>query len=123
VDAVKRFLALSAVAALALLALGMARWAAIRMGRQPDGSFVVSSGQRVEGGAPAFDGRPIDLALHPSGEFYAVLNKRAVFLGTSESVRDARLVSLGGDAGFRGLAWTPAGSRLLASTAAGHVQG
>src|ERR1700742_961128 len=88
-------------------ALGMARWAVLKMGRQPDGSFMVSSGQRVEGGSLAFDGRPIDLALHPSGEFYAVLNKRAVFLGTAESTRDARVVSLGADAGFRGLAWTP----------------
>ncbi|HEY2157606.1 MAG TPA: hypothetical protein VGH33_18400, partial [Isosphaeraceae bacterium] len=92
-----------AVAVLALLALGLARWASVRMGRQPDGSFMVSSGQRIEGGALAFDGRPIDLALHPSGKFYAVLNKRAVFLGMGESVRDARLVSIGAGAGFRGL--------------------
>jgi hypothetical protein len=34
----------------------------VRLGKQADGSFVVSSGQRVEPGAIAFDGRPIDLA-------------------------------------------------------------
>ena len=41
---------------------GMARLAPVRMGRQPDGSFLVSSGQRIEGGSIAFTGRPIDLA-------------------------------------------------------------
>ncbi len=41
-----------ALAALAVAAAaGMARWASIRMGRQPDGSFIVSSGQRIEAGA------------------------------------------------------------------------
>ena len=38
------------------------------MGRQPDGSFLVSSGQRIEGGSIAFTGRPIDLALHPASD-------------------------------------------------------
>ena len=38
----------------------------VRMGRQPDGSFLVSTGQRIEGGSIAFTGRPIDLAMHPT---------------------------------------------------------
>lgn len=118
----KTRLALIAAAALASLA-GMARWATIRMGRQPDGSFVVSSGQRVEGGSLAFEGRPIDLAVHPSGHLFAVLHKRAVSLGTATHVREPRvLLGLGGDAGFRGIAWAPEGHRLFASTAAGHLQ-
>ena len=37
-------------------------------------------------------------------------------------VREGSAASLGGDAGFRGLAWSPDGSRLFASTAMGHVQ-
>ena len=110
------------LAALAPLALGMARLATIRMGRQPDGDFLVSSGQRVEGGSLAFSGRPIDLALHPSGNYYAVLHKRGVFLGSATWVRDGRMTSLGGDAGFRGLAWSPNGRRLFVSTASGRVQ-
>jgi DNA-binding beta-propeller fold protein YncE len=118
----KRMLLLSGVG-LALAAAGMARWATVRMGKQPDGSFMVSSGQRIEPGSIAFDGRPIDLAVHPSGAFYAVLNKGSVFLGTAEGLRKDSSVSLGGtSAGFRGLAWSPDGRRLYASTAAGHIQ-
>src|SRR4051794_38082722 len=111
---------------LALLAVGgfgMARLAVLRMGRQPDGAFLVSSGQRIEGGSIAFDGRPIDLAPHPTGGFYAVLNQAAVFLGDSDGIRPGTEVKLGTNAGFRGLVWSPEGSRLFASTDKGYVQG
>ena len=67
----------------------------IRMGRQPDGSFLVSSGQRIEGGSIAFNGRPIDLAVHPRDEVFAVLNKSEVFLATAK----------GDSAGNERLAW------------------
>ena len=60
-----RALASLGLLALAAMVAGMARLATVRMGRQPDGSFLVSSGQRIEGGSIAFRGRPIDLALHP----------------------------------------------------------
>src|SRR5436309_2840007 len=53
---------------------------ALKVGRQPDGSFLVSSGQRVVGGALSFTGRPIDLARHPTQDLFAVLNKSEVFL-------------------------------------------
>src|SRR4051794_9834074 len=43
----------------------LARADPARMGLQLDGSFLVSSGQRVEAGSIAFRGRPIDLAMHP----------------------------------------------------------
>ena len=67
-----------------------------RMGRQPDGGFLVSSGQRIEGGSIAFDGRPIDLAIHPREEFFAVLNKHEVFLGRRQGrPRRGRSVPLG----------------------------
>ena len=69
---------------------GMTRLATVRMGRQPDGSFLVSSGQRIEGGSIAFRGRPIDLALHPRDEVFAVLNKAEVFLATSDGARWAQ---------------------------------
>lgn len=109
---------------LAALALGMSRLAPVWMGRQPDGSFLVSSGQRVEGGSIAFDGRPIDLALHPSEDVLTVLNKSHVFLVTAAGVREGTKVSLGGEtsAGFHGLLWSPDGSRLYASTDKGHIQ-
>jgi DNA-binding beta-propeller fold protein YncE len=103
-------------------ALGLAHRARLRMGRQPDGAFLVSTGQRIEGGSIAFNGRPIDLALHPSGAFFAVLNKRGVFLADAGGVHADSKAALGAEAGFRGLAWSPDGTRLFASTAAGHVR-
>ena len=51
---------------LVVFSAGMKRWSGVWMGRQPDGSFLVSSGQRIEGGSIAFNGRPIDLAVHPT---------------------------------------------------------
>ena len=57
-----------------------------RLGRQPDGSFYVSTGQHIPPAAVAFPGRPIDLALHPSRQFFAVLSKSEVFLADSSGV-------------------------------------
>ena len=67
---------------LVLVSAGMKRWTGVWMGRQPDGSFLVSTGQRIEAGSIAFTGRPIDLALHPTRDVFAVLNKSSVFLAT-----------------------------------------
>jgi hypothetical protein len=110
------------IAVLALGLVSMARLAVVRMGKQPDGSFLVSTGQRIEGGSIAFNGRPIDLALHPSGWFYAVLNKNSVFLANGFGVFRSLNVSISTGAGFRGLAWSADGRRLFASTEQGHVQ-
>ncbi len=118
----KKVFSIAIVVLVSAGAAGLARRAVLRMGKQPDGSFLVSSGQRVEGGSLAFDGRPIDLALYPSGEFFAVLNKSRAFLADASGVRPGSVATLGGDAGFRGLVWSPDGLRLFASTAAGHVQ-
>ena len=106
----------------AATAAGMGRWATLKMGLQPDGSYLVSSGQRVEGNSVAFDGRPIDLALHPSGNFFAVLNKTAVFLATSSGVIPKTRMFLDGNAGFRGLIWSPDGKVLFASTDQGTIR-
>jgi DNA-binding beta-propeller fold protein YncE len=115
---------LIALTLLALAGAGAARVAPVWMGRQPDGGFVVATGQRVEAGSIAFRGRPIDLAIHPSGTFYAVLNKEAVFLGDAKGVLEGTSVALPlrTSAGFRGLVWSPDGTRLFASTEKGHVQ-
>jgi hypothetical protein len=109
------------LAVLAACAAGAARLAMVRMGRQPDCGFLVSSGQRIEGDSLAFEGRPIDLALHPSGEFFAVLNKNSVFLATPAGLREGSRVGLGAGAGFRGLVWSPDGQRLFASTDKGFL--
>jgi DNA-binding beta-propeller fold protein YncE len=109
---------------IAALAVGMRRLTPVWMGRQVDGSFLVSTGQRIEGDSIAFAGRPIDLALHPEGGVFAVLNKSEVFLATAAGVRDGTGVPLGTNtsAGFRGLVWSPDGTQLYASTDQGHVQ-
>src|SRR5206468_1011698 len=95
-----------------------------RLGRQPDGTFYVSTGQRIPAAAVAFSGRPIDLALHPSGQFYAVLSKTEVFLADASGViaGSAAVLPYKVTAAFRGLAWSPDGTRLFASSDKGAVQ-
>jgi YVTN family beta-propeller protein len=94
----------------------------LHMGKQPDGSFVVATGQRIEPGSIAFDGRPIDLALHPSGQFIAVVNSRNVFLADRSGVIDDSRVDLPSGAAHRGAVWSPDGTRLFVSIAAGNVR-
>lgn len=108
--------------AFGLMTAGAGGLATFRMGPQPDGSFIVSTGQRVEGGALAFAGRPSDLALHPSGSFFAVMNKTAILIGDAQGIRPGAPTPLGANAAFRGLAWSPDGKRLVASTDKGHLQ-
>jgi YVTN family beta-propeller protein len=93
-----------------------------RMGKQPDGSYIVSTEQRVEPGAIAFDGRPIDLALHPSGAVFAVLGQANVLLGTRDGILPGSSVPLGTGAAYRGILWSPDGTRLFVSTSAGTIQ-
>jgi DNA-binding beta-propeller fold protein YncE len=95
----------------------------VKLGKQPDGSFMVASGQRVGAEAHAFTGRPIDLALHPAGKLHAILGKGFVLLGNADKVDPASSVRLGSKgAGLRGLIWSRDGKTLFASTEAGHVQ-
>ena len=96
--------------------------ALVHLGKQPDGSFIVSTGQHIVAGTIAFKGRPSDLALHPKGNVFAVLNQGSVFLCTETGVVPNSEVSLGASAGFHGLVWSPDGSRLFASTEKGQVQ-
>ncbi len=110
------------LALLVAVASGMTRFAGVWMGRQPNGSFLVSTGQRVEAGSIAFTGRPIDLALHPTKDLFAILNKDSVLLATASGVIGGTEVALGSSAGFRGLVWTPDGKWLAASTELGHIQ-
>jgi YVTN family beta-propeller protein len=112
------------LAPLAAVTAGVAQpGRAPRLGRQPDGSFLVSTGQRVPAAAVAFPGRPIDLALHPSGRFFAVLSKSEVFLADPGGVIAGSAVAFPKKAGpaFRGLAWAPDGNRLFASMEKGDV--
>lgn len=113
-----------AAATVLLGAIGYAgvRRDAVRMGKQPDGSYIVSTGQRIEPNAIAFDARPIDLALHPSGQFFAVLNQQNVFLAARSGVIADSKVPLADGAGYRGAVWSPDGKRLFVSISEGYVQ-
>ncbi|HWD38978.1 MAG TPA: YncE family protein, partial [Fimbriimonas sp.] len=94
----------------------------VKMGRQPDGTFIVSSGQHIVPGTFWFSGRPGDIALHPSGKFFAVTERNVVFLcRPDEGIIANSSVPIGAEPGFRGLEWTPDGKRLIASTAAGWL--
>jgi DNA-binding beta-propeller fold protein YncE len=112
-----------AVAAVGAVSYAGSRLSSRRMGPQPDGSFIVSSGQRVEPNAIAFDGRPTDIALHPSGAFCAVLGQSRVFLLNREGViaGSAAALAAGAGAGYHGLLWSPDGKRLYASDSEGTV--
>ncbi len=92
------------------------------VGRQSDRSFIVSTRQRVEPGGIVLDGRPTDIALHPSGQFFAVLNQNEVLLATTAGVIMNSGAKLHDGAGFHGLAWSPDGMRLYASVSEGYVE-
>lgn len=93
-----------------------------KLGKQSDGTFVVSSGQTIEPGTIAFEGRPVDIALHPNRRTLAVLGQNKVFLATESGVIAGTEVPLGAGAGSHGLVWTPEGTRLFASVSNGVVQ-
>jgi YVTN family beta-propeller protein len=117
----RRFIRLAIVLAAMTLAGWQARRAPVTMGRQADGRFVVSSGQRIDPGTIAFDGRPIDLALHPAGDFFAVLGQNRVFLARPDGVLTGASLPLGAGAGFHGCRFNPAGDRLYVSVSNGTV--
>src|SRR5438876_6736354 len=89
--------------------------ARITVGKQSDGSFVVATGQRLEPGTIAFDGRPMDLALHPGGELIAVLNQNGVFLADRGGVFPDSNAKTAAGASYRGCLWSPDGERLFVS--------
>src|SRR5207302_3597123 len=91
--------------ALAAIAFGARYAARTVMGRQSDGSFIVATGQRVQAGTIAFDGRPMDIALHPRGELLAILNQKSVLLITRDGVVPGSSAPLPAGASFRGCVW------------------
>ncbi len=112
-------------------AFGAARLMIARMGRQADGSYLVSSGQRIEGDGIVFNGRPSDIALHPDENVFAVLNQKEVFISTPTGMVARSRSPLGdASAGFHGLLWTydrrgsdwwPNAMRFVASTDQGYL--
>ncbi|MCW3100759.1 MAG: phosphoesterase [Chthonomonadaceae bacterium] len=113
---------LAVVLLLGGLGVTAARFPSLQMGKQPGGGFVVSTGRRIEPGTIAFNGRPVDIALHPTGAFFAVLNQSNVFLATMDGVIADSTVPLGAGAAYRGVVWSPDGTRLYVSLENGIVQ-
>ncbi len=117
----KRASTLAVILLLVAAGVTAARSPLLHIGKQPDGGFLVSTGRRIEPASIAFNGRPTDIALHPSGEFFAVLGQSSVFLATKEGVLADSAAPLGAGAGYRGLLWSVDGTRLYASVSNGFV--
>lgn len=94
----------------------------MHVGKQPDGSFLVATGQRIESDTISFDGRPIDLAMHPSGKFFAVLKNGSVFLCTTTGIIPGSDVKTAAGPAYHGCIWSHDGSKLFVSLASGSVQ-
>lgn len=92
------------------------------VGPQPDGTFIVSTGQRILPGTITFDQRLSEIAMHPDGQTCAVVAKNKVFLIRGSARLEGSEVDLGANAGFHGATWTPDGRRLICTTDAGHLQ-
>ena len=113
------------LATAAVGALGVTRLVASyrHMGKQPDGTYLVSSGQIVLPGTIAFKGRPSDIAKWPNGEIFAVTEKDQhnhtdyLFLVNPKGVIEGSELQMKHEPGFHGMVWSPDGTKLYVSTA------
>ncbi len=105
-----------------LVALGGAAVVAINtLGEQQDGSFLVSSGQRLKllGTTVRTEGtRPKDIALSPDGKTIALLTTRRLMI---TDLQGATLGQINLSAAPLGLAWDPSGARVYASHGNGKI--
>jgi YVTN family beta-propeller protein len=104
-----------------------ARLGSRHVGRQPDGSIVVASGQvlRPAGRQVEFRGRPVAVAVRPDGKTAAFLSGTSLQGGSAPLLTVVDLASgkvlqqvspsNGSAASFDGLAYSPDGSHLYAS--------
>ena len=105
----------------ALVGLGNAK-----IGRQADGSVITSTGQRVTpaGSTAELKGRPVDEAIRPDGKTAVLLNAQGsllvvVDLATKKVVQN--LAVSGTSASFAGVAYSPDGNEVYASSADGRI--
>ena len=91
------------------------------VGKQADGSYIVSTNQTLTpaGIAVTLQGqRPKDLAVSPTGRFVAILAHRKIIIVD----RDGKMLSeLAAVSGPVGIAWSPGEEQLFASTNGGKV--
>lgn len=93
-----------------------------RMGRAPDGKFVVSTGKTILPGSISFKGRPIEIARHPSRDLFAVLNQKSVFLIEDGKIVDGSEIQTNVGAAHHGLVWNPKLNIFYASFSDGFVR-
>ena len=99
----------------------------VMVGRQPDGSVVLPTGQSIKplGRQLEFNGRPNAVALSPDGKTVAVLEtgtEAAILLLDFESGKTVQeFGGAGGSASYAGIAYSRDGKKLYASQGDGHV--
>src|SRR5256885_555009 len=94
----------------------------LRTGDTADGKIVVPTNQVLSpaGRQVTFSGRPTDVALSPDGRFLAVLENSRVATIEPASGKIVSRVSHGGGS-FCGLAFSPDGKKLFASSIRGSI--
>jgi YVTN family beta-propeller protein len=97
-----------------------------KVGRQADGSIVTPTGQRLTpaGQQVQFTGRPVDVAIRPDGKTAAFLNAQGSLLVVLDTASHQVLQTYGvsgTSASFAGIAYSPDGTELYASSANGKI--
>ena len=115
---------LGATVALASSSGHAGRLGTAHAGRQPNGSVITSTGQRLTpaGEQLAFAGRPTAIAIRPDQRTATVLNSQGGMLVVIDLTTRKVLQTYSGGAGsFDGVAYNHKGTRLFASDASGDV--
>lgn len=126
---VAAFAATAVVAATAAVA-GWRTLTSARIGKQPSGQTLVSSGQLVEHESFAFRGRPADIALHPDGQVFAVTVMSQVdgdipaqvVLATERGIIENAGAKMKHHPAFHGLTWSPDGRQLVCSAGESYAE-
>jgi DNA-binding beta-propeller fold protein YncE len=95
--------------------------AKVKLGQQSDGSFVVSSGQRIEllGHVTRLEGvRPKDMALSPDKSVVALLTHQRLIVC---DLNGKQLAAVKSAAGPLGVAWSPDGKTVYATIGTGRL--
>lgn len=120
----RAFPLLLASSALALVFGQVVPMALRRIGKQLDGTTLLSSGQTIPSESYSFPGRPADMAIRPQGDVFAMMVMSQVdgfvpsqiLLANSEGLISKSGTTMKHHPSFHGMVWTPDGSRLVCST-------
>src|ERR1022692_2347585 len=113
----KKWAVLLAIAAL----FGFGMLVRTQLGMQSDGSFLVSSGQRIQllGQTTRLEGvRPKDMALSPDKSVVAILTHQKLILADLSGKSKGEIKFA---AGPLGIAWSPDGSVIYCSLGTGKI--